>query len=430
MFVICNKIRCLMSNPPSCKCCSKQVGPRLHAIQCDICDEWIHKKCNKLNDIDYRYLQASTSPWYCIICTSETFPFSLLTDIQLILHLSSNTNINFDVHPPNLSLSPNPTNVNIFNDIDSYISSQIPLGNKNDDHDDTILFPQVNCKYYDIDEFCSSKFNNNDSFSLFHLNIASLTAHFDELNTMINLLDFDFNIIGITETRIKNNIPPTINIDIEGYSIEQTPTEASCGGALLYIANKFQYKTRPDLLLYKIKSLESIFIEILCQNQQNIVVGCIYKHPCMEIDEFISDYLTPLLEKLSSENKSIFLMGDFNINLLQCNDNDHISEYFNMLTSNNILPHITIPTRITNKSSTLIDNIFTNITSSNPTSGNLTLSVSDHLPQFFIIPDKNKKPIPKKHSIYRRNLKNINSKKLLEDFSNTNWDEIINIEKG
>ena len=79
------------------------------------------------------------------------------------------------------------------------------MGNKNDDHDDIILSPRVNCKYYDIDEFCSSKFNNNDSFSLFHLNIASLTAHFDELNTMINLLDFDFNIIGITETRIENN---------------------------------------------------------------------------------------------------------------------------------------------------------------------------------------------------------------------------------
>ena len=81
----------------------------------------------------------------------------------------------------------------------------------------------------------------------------------------------------------------------------------------------------------------------------------------MEINEFISDYMTPLLQKLASENKSIFLMGDYNINLLQCNDNDHISEYFNILTSNNLLPHITLPTRITNKSSTLIDNIFTNM---------------------------------------------------------------------
>ena len=247
---------------------------------------------------------------------------------------------------------------------------------------------------------------------------------------MMSLLDFDFNIIGITETRIKNDALPAINIDIEGYSFEQTPTEASCGGALLYIANKFKYKTRPDLLIYKSKSLESIFIEVIHQNKPNIIVGCIYKHPCMEIDEFISDYMTPLLQKLSSENKSIFLMGDFNINLLQCNDNDHISEYFNILTSNNLLPHITLPTRITDKSSTLIDNIFTNMISSNPTSGNLTLSVSDHLPQFFIMPDINKKSTPIKHNILRRNLKNINPQKILNDFSITNWDEIMNIEMG
>ena len=123
-------------------------------------------------------------------------------------------------------------------------------------------------------------------------------------------------------------------------------------------------------------------------------------------------------------------MGDFNINLLQCNDNNHISEYFNMLTSNNLLPHITLPTRITNKSSTLIDNIFTNMISSNPTSGNLTLSVSDHLPQFFIMPDINKKSTPIKHNMLRRNLKNINPQKMLNEFSNTNWDEIINIEMG
>ena len=46
------------------------------------------------------------------------------------------------------------------------------------------------------------------------------------------------------------------------------------------------------------------------------IVGCIYKHPCMKIDEFNSSFLTPLLYKLSFENKDIFLMGDFNVNLL------------------------------------------------------------------------------------------------------------------
>ena len=41
-----------------------------------------------------------------------------------------------------------------------------------------------------------------------------------------------------------------------------------------------------------------------------------YRHPSMSVDEFNNDYLTPLLDKASSENKLIFLTGDFNVDLL------------------------------------------------------------------------------------------------------------------
>ena len=36
----------------------------------------------------------------------------------------------------------------------------------------------------------------------------------------------------------------------------------------------------------------------------------------MSVDEFNDIYLTPLLKKITFENKKIFLTGDFNINLL------------------------------------------------------------------------------------------------------------------
>ena len=85
---------------------------------------------------------------------------------------------------------------------------------------------------------------------------------------------------------------------------------------------------------------------------------------------------------------------------------------------------------MTSRSSTLIDNIFSNATSSNLVSGNLTSSVSDHLPQFLIYPNMNKNFIPKQHNIHRRNLKNLDEKKFCEDFSNINWDDIIDIEKN
>ena len=37
------------------------------------------------------------------------------------------------------------------------------------------------------------------------------------------------------------------NIDLPGYNIEETPTESSAGGALMYISQSLLYKPRKDL---------------------------------------------------------------------------------------------------------------------------------------------------------------------------------------
>ena len=50
-------------------------------------------------------------------------------------------------------------------------------------------------------------------------------------------------------------------------------------------------------------------------------------------------------------------MGDYNLNLLLCNNDNRIDVFLNMLMSFSLLPLITKPTRITEVSSTLIDNI-------------------------------------------------------------------------
>ena len=40
-----------------CKICAKNVHDKDKAVQCDLCELWIHIKCNNLNDLNYRYLQ-------------------------------------------------------------------------------------------------------------------------------------------------------------------------------------------------------------------------------------------------------------------------------------------------------------------------------------------------------------------------------------
>ena len=68
--------------------------------------------------------------------------------------------------------------------------------------------------------------------------------------------------------------------------MEFTPTESSAGGTLLYIANHLSYKSRNDLNIYKKSELESTFIEVINPQKSNIIIGSIYRHPSMDLDDF------------------------------------------------------------------------------------------------------------------------------------------------
>ena len=64
------------------------------------------------------------------------------------------------------------------------------------------------------------------------------------------------------------------------------------------------------------------------KKKKNVIVGCLYKHPCMSIDEFNDKFLLPLLEQASKENKQLILLGDFNINLLKSETENSVSWTF------------------------------------------------------------------------------------------------------
>ena len=146
------------------------------------------------------------------------------------------------------------------------------------------------------------------------MNISSLPYNYEQLYTLLADIDINFYILGITETRLRTGQKALNNIDIEKYVIEHTTTDASCGGALLYIKEGITYKVRNELKITKSKELESVFIEIQNNHKRkNVIVGCIYWHPCMDPAEFNDLYLQNLLDTLAFENKDIFLMGDFNI---------------------------------------------------------------------------------------------------------------------
>ena len=82
-----------------------------------------------------------------------------------------------------------------------------------------------------------------------------------------------------------------------------------------------------------------MLIETINTKKASIVVGCIYKHPNMDVLEY-NNRLNQMLEKVLKEQKQIFLLGEFNINLLNYNVNQLTNDFLNSLASNSIIPYI------------------------------------------------------------------------------------------
>ena len=98
----------------------------------------------------------------------------------------------------------------------------------------------------------------------------------------------------------------------------------------------------------------------------------------MDAREFNDTFLQITLEKLSYENKDIILMGDFNIDILKYDTNNDSAAFLDMMYENFLLSYVSSPTRITSRSQTLLDNIFSNIIEDEIISENITTTISDH----------------------------------------------------
>ena len=77
--------------------------------------------------------------------------------------------------------------------------------------------------------------------------------------------------------------------------------------------------------------IELQFIELTAK-PSNIIVVIIYRPPNDKFNAF-QESLAELIHKLDSQNKKCFLMGDFNFDLLNSVENQHVNAFLNQMFS-------------------------------------------------------------------------------------------------
>jgi hypothetical protein len=194
----------------------------------------------------------------------------------------------------------------------------------------------------------------------------------------LDLLNFQFSILGFTETWLHENSPP---FKIDGYNlISNNRKDEAGGGVALYIHDSLIFNLGNDVFPDN-NICESLFIKIPRSGQKNIIVGVIYKPPKVNPATFV-DSFDIVLQQINKENKKTFIMGDFNVDLLQYGSHRPTQNFVNSIFSNYHRPLINKPTRITDTTATIIDNIISNNLDDDMSCGILFTEITDHFPIF------------------------------------------------
>lgn len=286
-----------------------------------------------------------------------------------------------------------------------------------------------NCKYYLEDSFnhLLCKYNNKTpGLSLLHHNVRNSQKNLDSFSHYLINLDVKFSIIGLSETWLSDSIKDLYKIS--GYNSVHLCREGRGGGVSLYIDESLEFHQRLDLSLNK-ENIECLFIEMSGRPfdiNRNVIIGVIYRPPNTDMAKF-NDELSNILSDVSQSGKVCYCMGDYNINLLNNRCHSETGHFLDLMYANSFLPLINRPTRITDQSSTIIDNIFCNNLSICPeqASGLLYTDLSDHLPVFVVTFNNvecNRTKVVRKRICGQNNISEM--KGMLECHD---WDDVITV---
>ena len=187
-----------------------------------------------------------------------------------------------------------------------------------------------------------------------------------------------FDVIGVCETRLTKGTERVYKLD--GYNMFTCNVSSKNGGVGLYISKKYSAKTLIDMCFVS-EYLEALFVEVHINKNKTLIIGMLYRRS----GTVVGDFMHKMEEILVNiDKKKCLMMGDFNLNLLESNTNDVVSDYISLFNQFSFNPTIIKPTRVTPHSATIIDQIWVNFTDNRDSNGAFTQiiisDITDHFP--------------------------------------------------
>lgn len=333
-----------------CGSCSKLVKIGQPTAVCKKCDLIFHGRCIKPNNV----LVCRDSSIYCINCV-----------------------IKYDIQAETKRYNPF---FEIFNSehSDKFYENEPIEFSESIEHISKTL---EKCHQYSSNSFDVALGDlklNNGSFSTFFLNLDGNKTNFDELVVNLSQLKHQFSVIGLAETNTDSTDKDLYQISDDYTSVYQsTSTDKQKGsGVGLYIHKKFNFSTLDSLSICN-ENIETLFVT-LTNLEEPVTMGVIYRPPSGSTELFNEEFKS-LMTKVP--NKNSYILGDFNVNLL--NPTGRHEQEFEEIMLGQLYPLISIATHVQpHCEGTCIDNILTSNSGDVMISGTLDWNISHHSPIF------------------------------------------------
>ena len=298
-----------------------------------------------------------------------------------------------------------------------------------DIHHLNAIFPEYTShhasSYYDLSEFRQNMTISDNDLGIIHLNIRSLVPKLDEVKFFLSSLSSDFEIICFSETWLSKGTIDLVNFT--NYNHYHTVREDGRrgGGVSVFLSYRFKAKILDNITVVE-QFIESLFVQFKYGGKL-MLVGIIYRPPSSDLLLFLSKMEDILMSIGRQKYDRVLICGDFNIDILNVDGDASTSNFINLLSSHFLLPLITRPTRISNNSYSLIDNIFSQ-NLNNFTSGILLSDISDHYPVFSVFKDVLNNCQPKNHSriVKYRMLNDLSISALFEAVRGCDFTDVTN----
>jgi hypothetical protein len=291
----------------------------------------------------------------------------------------------------------------------------------------------IQSEYFDADKFIS-KFKNSSLPILLSINIQSLNSKYDTLKSFVSrLLDSEtpIDLIILQETW-ELRFPSHFTIPGFQNIVFRTRDKGRGGGVGIFVREGLNFRERPDLENYKLKTFENLVLEIQYPNK-SFIVSNIYRSPNpppnFTIGEHLNSFLDTLdshLARLSDINSHSYVFLDANINLLHLQDSPICSAYLDTCITNGFLQLISKATRLQNNRNTLIDHILTNSNLPSYNAGTIIDDISDHFMNFLQLGHLKKNCKRHHKDNNARIINDTNITNLKNALTNTDWASIYN----